>query len=223
MKNKVLPTLSAVLIIACVFLFVSCTGGNENGGSFYDEYPTGDEIETVEVEKNPTATVTLTDGAKIEIELHYETAPNAVTDFIVLAKEGVYDSMAFNEVRNNCIVMLGSAEGEFTPPYYVKDEINEGENKLSHTKGVVSMIRTSDSDTLTGQFFILTKDQTHFDSRFTSFGTVISGMEKIEEIAAAEKDDKNKLVSPYVIKSVKVDTYGVKFPNPTIIPIENEE
>ena len=217
--KKILSLFSALVLI---FILSSCGGGDK---PFYEEFPTGEEIETIKISKNPQATVTLQDGSKIEIELYYYTAPNAVADFIALAKEGVYDGMAFNEVRNKCIVMTGAAEGMFTPPYYVMDEIQPGdsENSLSHKAGVVSMIRTSGSNTLTGQFFILTRDQTHFDSRFTSFGVVTSGMDVVEKIAASELNDDGKLASPYIIESVKVNTNGNKFPNPTIIPIEGKE
>lgn len=217
--KKARKLLIFLILLSIIISMCSCSSRNKK---FYDEFPTGDEIETIDVEKNPEAVITLEDGSKIELELHYYAAPNAVADFIALAGAGVYDGMAFNEVRNKCIVMTGASEGEFSPPYYVMDEIGNDESKerLSHKAGVVSMIRTSSSDTLTGQFFILTKDQTHFDSRFTSFGTVTSGMDIIEKIAASELDENGKLTSPYIIKSVKINTHGNKFPNPTIIPIE---
>lgn len=216
--KRIKISVSIILVTVSILMLAACNNKNSGDKHFYDEYPTGNEIETVEVSQNPVATIKFENGSSIEIELHYETAPNAVADFIALADEGVYDGMAFNEVRNNCIVMLGAAEGEFKPPYYVMDEINDGENKLSHTAGVVSMIRTSNSNTLTGQFFILTKDQTHFDSRFTSFGTVKAGMDVIEKIAA-EQSENGAVTSSYIIKSVSVKTFGVKFPKPTIIPI----
>ena len=214
-----------ISLFSVLILFLTLCACEKQEKTFYDEFPTGDEIETIEIEKNPEATIKLTDGSLIKIELHYYAAPNAVTDFIALAEEGVYDGFAFNEVRNKCIVMTGAVEGEFEPPYYVMDEIqpDSNEEKLSHTAGVVSMIRTSSSDTLTGQFFILTKDQTHFDSHFTSFGTVTSGMDIVEKIASSELDADGKLISPYVIESVKINTHGNKFPNPTIIPIEGKD
>ncbi len=207
-----------VLCLFCTLSFTSCSDSENT--TFYEEFPTGDEIETVEVETDPQATITFEDGSEIVIELSYYTAPNTVADFIAMAEAGAYDGMAFTEVRNSCIVMLGSVDGDYDPPYYIMDELSDedNENALSHTSGVVSMIRTSGANTSTGQFFILTEDQTHFDNTFTSFGTVISGMDIVENIAASELDDDNKIVSPYVIKSVKVKTYGVDFPYPTIIP-----
>lgn len=213
--------ISFAMIILCFFTLCACNKTDDS--NFYDEFPTGDEIITVEVKKNPVATVTLENGSKIKIELYYYSAPNTVADFIALAKADIYEGMAFNIVRNNCIVMMGSLDENYQIPYYVMDEAGENENALSHEAGVVSMIRTTDSNTVTGQFFILTKDQKHFDSRFTSFGKVIEGMDIINEIAAAERDENDNIVSPYVIKSVKIDTHGVDFPLPTIIPIDRKD
>lgn len=213
--------ISFVMIIMCIFTLCACNKTGES--NFYDEFPTGEEVITIEVKKNPVATVTLENGSKIKIELYYYAAPNTVADFIALAKADVYEGMAFNIVRKNCIVMMGSLDENYQIPYYVMDEAGKSENALSHEEGVVSMIRTTDSDTVTGQFFILTKDQKHFDSRFTAFGKVIEGMDIINEIAAAERDEDDKLLSPYVIKSVRIDTHGVKFPLPNIIPIEGKD
>lgn len=213
------------LVLAFVLLFglCACGSGDEKKDEFYDagffeEFNTGDEIVTVELKKNPQAELTLTDGSKIVIELCYDVSPNAVSNFVAFADEKIYEKMGFTDVRNNCIVMTGAMEGEFSPPYYVQDEVKtDSENKLPHVRGTVSMIRTSSADTLTGQFFILTKDQTHFDSRFTSFGTVIEGLENIDKIAASEKDDSGKISAPIGIKEINVKTFGEKIPKPTII------
>lgn len=214
--------IAAVLTFVLLFGLCACNSNTETpdkhyDADFYEEYPTGDEIHTVEVKKNPVAVVTLTDGSEIEIELRYDVAPNAVSNFIAFADEKIYNKMGFTKVKNNCIVMSGAMQGEFDPPYYVQDEITEGKSDLSHVRGTVSMIRMSKSDTLTGQFFILTKDQVHFDSNFTAFGTVTKGLENIDKLAAAEKDENDNVVAPVGIASVSVKTYGEKFPLPTII------
>lgn len=206
---------SLILVFLAIISFCSCN--KKNDGNFYDEFPTGEDVETIEVKKNPIATVKLTDGSKIKIELYYYSAPNTVADFIALANEGVYDSMAFNMVRNDCIVMMGSLDENYKIPYYVMDEAGKYENAISHERGVVSMIRTTDRNTVTGQFFILTEDQKHFDSRFTSFGKVIEGMDIVDEIASAHRNEDDYIISPYIIESVKVSTFGVDFPLPNII------
>ena len=209
-------TVSLLIVFIMCFTLVACSDTPKE--DFYKEYPTGDEIVTIEIERNPEATINLSDGSKIVIELNYDAAPNAVANFIAFAEEKVYNTMAFSEVRNNCILMTGYTDPEGSAPYYVQDEIqDEDDIKLSHTRGTVSMIRTSGSNTLTGQFFILTKDQKHFDANFTAFGTVIEGMDVVDALIAAENVE-GKFTAPVTIESVSVKTFGEKFPMPTIIP-----
>lgn len=204
-----------LLVIIIGISLTSCK--KEPEGNFYEEYPTGDEIITVEVEKNPEAVITLTNDSVIKIELYYDVAPNAVTNFIAFAREKVYNTMCFSEVRNNCILMTGYQSPDASAPYYVMDEIQDKNNTtLTHERGVVSMIRTSNFDTLTGQFFILTKDQKHFDNTFTAFGKVIEGMDVVDALITAENTE-GKFNEPVAIKSVKINDFGVDFPNPTII------
>lgn len=209
--------ISIIIVICALFAFSSCTD-SDSVTDFYDEYPTGDEIITVEVKKNPVAEIKLTDGSEIVIELRYDIAPNAVANFIAFAEEELYESMGFSQIKNDCIVMTDYLEDGITSPYYAVDEIQaDSAEKLSHIRGTVSMIRTDDADTLTGKFFILTEEQEHFDSYFTAFGSVTEGMENVDKLASGEKDENGYLADPVGIKSVKINTYGVDFPKPTII------
>lgn len=209
-------TVSLILAIVLCLSLTACK--NTTDDDFYKEYPTGDEIVTIEIERNPEATLKLSDGSQIVIELYYNAAPNAVANFIAFAEEKVYNTMCFSEVRNNCILMTGYQDPEASAPYYVQDEIQDNDDeKLTHERGVVSMIRTSDSDTLTGQFFILTKNQNHFDNTFTAFGKVTEGMDVVDALITAENTD-GVFTAPVTIKSVSINTFGQDFPLPTIIP-----
>lgn len=216
---------TVAVLFAFLFIALSFCSCNSSSKSYYDEFSTGTEVETIQIEKNPVATIKLSDGSKIVIELYYYTAPNAVSDFIALAKSGQYDGMAFNQVKNSCIVMLGNADGSYSPDYYIKDEthVTGTANALSHKKGVVSMIREAGSDRCTGQFFMLTKDQTHFDGRFTSFGVITEGLDVVEKIAATELNSDDMIDNPLTIKSVSVKTYGADFPSPVILPTDSEQ
>ncbi len=209
--------ISLLAVFACIFSLCAC---NKEKTEFYEEYPTGDEFVTIEIKQNPEAVITLSNGAKIKIELYYDAAPNAVTNFIAFARENIYEKMCFSQVKNNCIVMTDYVSEEDEAPYYTADEkAKENNGALSHKKGVVSMVRTTGEDTLTGQFFILTKDQQHLDNYYSAFGVVTEGLEEIEKIAQSQKaeNEVSLLAEPVVIKSVRINTHGAKFPNPTII------
>lgn len=211
----------------CIFLslimltgFTSCSSGKKdsdtNDGNFYDEFPTDDEGLTVVIEKNPIATIELSDGKKIKIELCYDAAPNTVASFIAYVNADAYEGFGFTEVRDSRIVMTDKIGSEYVAPFYTMDEY-EG-NPLSHLRGVVTMNRTSISDNVTGRFSIITKDSKYFDNYCTAFGKVIEGMEYVDMLAAVEVNtENNQCENPVAIKSITVDTFWQKIPDPVII------
>ena len=59
---------------------------------------------------------------------------------------------------------------------------NGVENKLSHTRGAISMARSQDNDSASSQFFIVQKDSTYLDGQYAAFGYVTDGMDIVDEI-----------------------------------------
>ena len=132
--------------------------------------------------------------------------------------------------------------------YAIKGEFiaNGVKNTLKHEEGVVSMARadyTSYSSTLSeesynsagSQFFIMTKANTSLNGNYTAFGKVIEGMDIVHnienvEVKAADSNEEGKEnssaevstpVNPPVIKSIKVETYGVDYGEPeTLEPFD---
>lgn len=132
--------------------------------------------------------------------------------------------------------------------YSIKGEFisNGVKNTLKHEEGVVSMARadyTSYSSTLAeesynsagSQFFIMTKDNTSLNGSYAAFGKVIEGMDIVHnienvEVKAAESTDSSAdnssaevstPVDPPVIKSIRVETYGVDYGEPeTLEPFD---
>ncbi len=219
--------ISLCLALSVIFAFSSCKKNlseeseSTTNDTYQLEYITGDEIVTIQIEQNPVATLTLSDGSVVKIELYYEAAPNSVTNFISYANAGEYNKMCFSEVRNSAFVMTHYIDDETESPYYTLDETAEdSDGKISHERGVVSMLRTPDSSTLTGGFFVLTKNQKHFDSYCTAFGKVTQGLEVFDRLVETENNENDEdvmLSSPLTIKSVTVETFGAEFPPPTVI------
>ena len=72
-------------------------------------------------------------------------------------------------------------KGEFTS--------NGVENKLSHTRGVISMARSSDPDSASSQFFICYDDSCkQLDGNYAAFGEVTDGMEVVDAFLAVPRD-----------------------------------
>ena len=61
---------------------------------------------------------------------------------------------------------------------------NGVENPLKHTRGAISMARSSDPDSASSQFFIMHQTTTSLDGDYAVFGYVYEGIEVVDKIAS---------------------------------------
>ena len=66
------------------------------------------------------------------------------------------------------------------------------------------MARSSDPDSASSQFFIVQTDSTYLDGQYAAFGHVVSGMDAVDEIAAAATDWNDKPRTPVVMEKVEI-------------------
>jgi peptidyl-prolyl cis-trans isomerase B (cyclophilin B) len=86
---------------------------------------------------------------------------------------------------------------------------NGVDNTLSHTRGIVSMARSSDYDSASSQFFICYDDCTTLDGSYAAFGEVTEGMEVVDaflDVPRVEGSDGaiSKPLSNITISSAKM-------------------
>ena len=177
------------------------------------------EIVVTEQEKqagNPIFVITLENGKEMRGELYPDIAPQSVGNFIALANSGFYDGLIFHRVIPGFMIQGGCPNGTGTggPGYHIKGEFikNGVANNLKHTYGVLSMARSSMPDSAGSQFFVMTSDSPHLDGSYAAFGKVLSGMEQAEAIVSTPKDRQDKPLTPQVIKSIRVETFGKTYP-----------
>ena len=138
----------------------------------------------------------LKDG-DVEIELYPKIAPNHVKRFETLADEGKYDGVVFHRVIDGFMAQTGDVQfGNSNSPEYNLDLAGTGGSDLpnlkaefsdiAHTKGVLSMARSSDPNSANTQFFIVFEGAPHLDRSYTAFGKVIKGMEFVDKIKRGE-------------------------------------
>ena len=152
------------------------------------------------------------DHGTVVLELDADQAPISVTNFIDLAKQGFYNGLTFHRIINTQFVQGGDPLGNGTggPGYTIKGEFaaNGVNNTLSHTRGAISMARTSNFDGGGCQFFIMDADYTAFDGQYACFGYVTDGMDYIDEICnMTEMQDSNGTIAPQdqpVISEIRV-------------------
>ncbi len=170
--------------------------------------------------RNPVATITFTDGKEIEIELYPDIAPNTVNNFIFLINDGFYDGLTFHRIIDGFMMQGGDPEGTGTggPDYAIAGEFtsNGFENNLSHEFGVISMARSQDPNSAGSQFFIMNADNSGLDGDYAAFGKVISGEDVVREKSqiATGANDYPLEISKVTIDNIKVETFGVTYPEP---------
>ena len=158
------------------------------------------------------ADITVKDMGVISVELDGDTAPITVQNFMDLANEGFYDGLTFHRIIDGFMIQGGDPNHDGTggSDKTIKGEFsaNGFENKISHTRGTISMARSSDMDSASSQFFIVQTDSTYLDGQYAGFGHVTSGMEIVDQICKdAVVTDNNGSVdyeNQPVIESIKI-------------------
>ncbi len=168
---------------------------------------------------NPVATLTMENGGEIKIELYPEKAPNTVNNFIALANSGFYDGLIFHRVIKGFMIQGGDPAGTGTggPGYQIKGEFAMNgfkQNDIKHSRGAISMARTADPNSAGSQFFIMHANASYLDGQYAAFGKVTEGMETVDKIAGVPTDYRDKPKEEQVIKSIRVETFGVSYPAP---------
>lgn len=121
-------------------------------------------------------------------------APKHVESFLQLAQDGFYDGVLFHRIVPGFVIQGGdplskdlSAKdrwGTGGPGYSLDQEFNS----IQHSRGIVSMARSSDPNSAGSQFFIVLEDsdmiKATLDKKYTVFGKVIEGMDVVDKIAA---------------------------------------
>ncbi len=157
--------------------------------------------------------ITVADFGTMTAELYPDKAPETVKNFVKLAKEGFFNGLIFHRVIKGFMIQGGG----FTPEFQEKraqsikgEFISNGfmSNNLRHTRGVLSMARTSAPNSASSQFFIMHMDAPHLDGAYAGFGKVVEGIEIVDMIAGVKTGSwgwyEDVPRTPVVIESVEV-------------------
>ena len=163
-------------------------------------------------EKLPVFTIVMNDGSIIYGELYPDVAPETVGNFISLATSGFYDGLTFHRVVPGFVIQGGDPNGDGTggPGYAILGEFesNGVTNDLSHTRGVLSMARSSAANSGGSQFFIMHADNDYLDGEYAAFGMVLGGIETVDLIASTPTNSNDRPLTEQTMRTVHVQTYG---------------
>ncbi len=160
-----------------------------------------------------------TEKGPLTMVFYYDVAPNTVTSFLTLAREGYFDGLTFHRIVPDFVIQGGDPKGDGTggPGFSIGAEFND----RPHVAGTLSMARTGDpsegpggmprsefANSAGSQFFIcLNYENTRaLDKKYTVFGRVIEGMDAVKAIATTPIADPatGQPTTPQVIQKVEV-------------------
>ena len=163
---------------------------------------------------NPVIKITVRDFGTMTAELYPEKAPKTVANFVRLAEENFFEGLIFHRVIKGFMIQGGgyTEEMEEREAASIKGEFRANgcsTNNLKHTRGVLSMARTSIPDSASSQFFVMHKDAPHLDGQYAGFGKVTDGLDVLDAIASVETGNygwymQDVPVEPVVIESIEV-------------------
>ncbi|HEV8700748.1 MAG TPA: peptidylprolyl isomerase [Candidatus Polarisedimenticolia bacterium] len=153
-----------------------------------------------------------TNMGTIVFEFLPDVAPKMVDNFKDLAKTGFYDGTTFHRVINGFMIQGGDPLSKDNDPS--NDGRGDGPRKMpaefttkySHTRGMVSTARGPDVNSGSCQFFIVQKDSTFLDNKYTIFGRVLDGLDVVDKISNVPKDRGDRPLKNVVMEKVSVET-----------------
>ena len=141
--------------------------------------------------KEDNINLQLKDGI-VKIKTFDDKAPNHIQHIKNLVSEGKYNGVVFHRVIDGFMAQTGDVEfGNSNSEKFdltragtggSGKNIDQEFNDIPHTKGVLSMARSSDPNSADSQFFICFDDATHLDGQYTVWGEVIEGIEFVDNI-----------------------------------------
>lgn len=158
---------------------------------------------------NMRAIITMSDEKTMTIELDATVAPITVDNFVKLAKDGFYDGLIFHRVIAGFMIQGGDPTGTGMggPGHTIKGEFaaNGVKNPLKHTRGVISMARSSSPNSAGSQFFIMHEDAPHLDGSYAAFGKMTDGFDTLDAIASVDTDYSDRPYEEQKIKSIVIE------------------
>ena len=158
------------------------------------------------MKKHPIATIEMSSGKNIVIELYPEEAPNTCASFIWLANRGRYDNKTVDRIVPGFVIQGGDPNtrdmsgadvaaglegpdgmpGTGGPGYCIKGEFATNPRN-SHVDGALAMARSMDPDSAGSQFYFCLGAQHNLDSGYTVFGTTVEGLDVISQLRAGDE------------------------------------
>lgn len=167
--------------------------------------------------QNPVITITVEGIGQMQLQLFPDIAPNTVNNIIAYINRGDYSDNEFHRIWDGFMIQGGMLD---EPYCTIVGEMNnnpnfEGDNDLSHYRGVISMARVGGLyDSQSSQFFIVHEDSAFLDNEYAAFGGLVSGFNVLDFIAPMGTEQNTTPEERVVITSITVDLNGYTYESP---------
>ena len=186
------------LLKFCVILFSSFFASNLNAVE-------PENIMVIEVEGEANGV--------IEIELLPNIAPLHVERIKILARDGLYNGVAFHRVIDGFMAQTGDVKFGKIEGYKRRYAGQGGSNypdldaefsTIKYEEGTVGMARAQSPNSANSQFFIMFNRSPNLDGNYTVFGKVIDGQEVVNSIKRGSMSDNGSVINPDIMKKVSI-------------------
>ena len=153
--------------------------------------------------------IKMADGGVMKAELYPNIAPITVANFLKLVEEKFFDGLIFHRVISGFMIQGGGYDADMNHKEAdsIKGEFaaNGVTNDLKHTRGVLSMARTSFPNSASSQFFIMHADAPHLDGQYAAFGKLTEGFDVLDRIANVKTNFADSPLDAQVIESIRFE------------------
>ena len=138
-----------------------------------------------------------TNLGSFSLELDELNAPISSKNFKDYVEKSFFNKTIFHRVIDGFMIQGGGFELDMTQKETHSPIKNEASNGLKNEKYTVAMVRTSDPDSATSQFFINTSDNSFLDhpgqdgSGYCVFAKVTEGFDVIDKINSVKTGSQN--------------------------------
>lgn len=222
-NNLVVVIVVALVLCICAGVFIWAAGpkdthttttGDGTSSTISATDSSAQQSTTLDTSVAYYADIDIKNYGKITVKLDPLSAPITCENFIKLANNKFYNGLTFHRIIQDFMMQggdpLGNGTGGSDQKIVGEFASNGHNNKLSHTRGAISMARSSHPDSASSQFFIVHKDSPHLDGDYAVFGYVTEGMDIVDRVCTdAEPIDSNGTIPASkqpIINSITIRT-----------------
>ena len=157
-----------------------------------------------------------TNRGDIVIDLNNNAAPCTVNSFVSLADQGFFTNTHCHRLTtiDPYVLQCGDPTGTGTggPGYEFANEINSSQGTggyVTYLPGTVAMANSGGTDTNGSQFFLVYRNSP-LQPDYTPFGTIVSGLNIIQNVAKAGSDNSNGAGDGHPKEKVEIYSVTIK-------------